>query len=1110
MLILAKTRHLKSSSYTLAVLALALYACTPSVTLRRLENVEKIPMHAVLLLEQGFEKQEFRGRIVDAYLEGKPVWINLRTHIGPASRELFEKGLGVYFEKVDVVSSEERIPPNSLIFIPQITRADADKVNGLPVATIEYALTVKTSAGENIIISSATATKAYDIGFVPHLGRLIVDLSTLMLLRGADVNEQFANAFALAMESAFEQLMRELQSTGSFTRYVRAETERRTLPSELVTAVSFADRNSLLPNNTLDAGEEGELVATVQNRGRGAAFAVEILISAESPGIRISGRHPVGDIPPGESRSIRVPVLAGLDISSGVADILIDAKEKRGYDGQKVKLVLPTARLEKPSLTIASYEINDGTTGLARGNGNGIPENGETVELLVFVRNNGPGVAVATSLSLSTTDRGIGLVQSEGSLGIIPPNQIARGNLVFSVPRAYTGKAINLGLRVRDGRGEEVASAPREISLPVTTRLPVLAGTTRILSSGREVRELTNGQAAEIEVAPRNTGTLDAAGVTVRVRSNQQGVEFRWDSFEITSLRAGATESPVRFAFDISRVFASDKFNLTVQLSQRDFPGWSQTLDIPVNLRRPVLASSSSVSSRQGRRVIEQGETADLEVRVLNTGNLPAQGVEARIDVSAAGVEVQGPKSVGIGTILPNDQSMVRFRLSVRRSVPVGELPISLAVSQSEFPALTEPLRLEIRPEQAIVQGVPPQAPVPPPSPGRARPPFIALVTPTESQFIQGEYTELRGTIFDEQGVSQIRVSVNGRPVPEATIRQGMRRQPGTARDQVDLSVPIPLAHGRNTIEIIAYNIANEQERVSRTVTRLEDKPRKTDSAPTLVAHADVDRHVLDLTPTQPDRRKWAVIVGIEQYRRAPSVSFASRDAVAFREYAVKLLGVPPEQVYLLLDDQATKTEIQVLIEDRLQNWVRSGDIVYVYYAGHGLTGVQDKTPYLLPADGDPQSLRFSAYAAKDLYGVLGKLKAERVLVFLDACFSGLSARQDPPQMLLTGTRPIIVTVEDAFPLSPNVISFAATDKDQVSNAYKEQAHGLFTYFLLKGLSGAADRKGDGSVLLSALADYVKDQVSRTSRQLFGQNMHQTPVVRPIVDSSRDTVLKGK
>lgn len=292
-------------------------------------------------------------------------------------------------------------------------------------------------------------------------------------------------------------------------------------------------------------------------------------------------------------------------------------------------------------------------------------------------------------------------------------------------------------------------------------------------------------------------------------------------------------------------------------------------------------------------------------------------------------------------------------------------------------------------------------------------------------------------------------------------------------------------------------------------MTRLEG-PRTAETQPTLLPHSDVDRHILAMGATRADPRRWALIIGIEQYRKAPAVAFASRDATAMREYAMKLLGVPPENVVLLLDDQATKSAMQVVVEDRLQQQVQPGDTVYVYFAGHRIPEVRDGTPYLLPADGDPQSLRVGGYSVNDMYTALGKLKAERVVVFLDACFSGLSARQDQPEMLLAGARPTVLIVKDPMLASQKLVSFAAAQNDQVSNAHKEQAHGLFTYFLLKGLGGAADTNRDGSLKLSELAEYLKEQVSRSSRQLFGQTLQQTPVVRPVLEPHRDMVLIGK
>jgi uncharacterized caspase-like protein len=225
------------------------------------------------------------------------------------------------------------------------------------------------------------------------------------------------------------------------------------------------------------------------------------------------------------------------------------------------------------------------------------------------------------------------------------------------------------------------------------------------------------------------------------------------------------------------------------------------------------------------------------------------------------------------------------------------------------------------------------------------------------------------------------------------------------------------------------------------------------------------------------------------------------------REYAIKLLGVPSEQLFLLTDDQATKGEMMLLLEERLQERVRAGDTVFVYFAGHGIPEVKDGTPYLLPADGDPQSPRITGYSLEDFYTTLGKLKAERVVIFLDACFSGLKARDDHQESLLPGTRPGVIRVKNPVIRYPNLISFAAAGNDELSNAYRKESHGLFTYFLLKGLSGGARMEAKG-LLLSELSTYVTNQVSRTSREIFGQNQHQTPIVAPDLSPARDVVLK--
>jgi hypothetical protein len=884
----------------------------------------------------------------------------------------------------------------------------------------------------------------------------------------------------------------------------RKEAERRVLPSDLKTSVQFDDSASILKTGRLDAGKKAELVITLDNQGQGPAYEVVLAVSADNPQVTLPAPQRIGEIPPGQRQQIRVPIEASLNIPSGELNVFVEAKEKRGYDARKVKLVIPMARLEKPLLSVANIFINDGTTGLARGNGNKIPEGGETLELIVFVKNAGTGPAAA-ELSLISIDSGIEVLQRSASLGLIQPDRIEQGKLVLSIPRTYSSKAMTLNIRVVDGRGEMVASVSQQVTFNVTSRTPTLTANARIISRGAELQELTNDQAVELEVTPENAGTLDALDVAVRVSAPDAVLQKA--QAPIGLLRAGEKGASARFALTIPRAFIKERLPIRIELSQKDFPGWTTTLDMPVKPRQPLLNYKFNVVGRVGGATIEQNETADLEVQIFNNGGLAARDVQVAISVTTSGVEVQGEKMTQIGMIAPNSQAVARFKIHALRSIPPGELPVQLNILQSDFSSITHTIRLNVREELPDVTRV--ETPIAPATPPSRHKPVILLAGPREGDFVRGKTVKLIGAVADEKGISRLDITVNGKPVPEDVIRQGLKRRASgnsSGRDQADFTVPISIDPGPNEIRIIAFNVENESDLQSFKVTRLEDR----DGGPSALAPlSDVDQHILSLEAVRPDHRRWAVIIGIEQYRKVASVAFASRDAYAMRESAIKTLGVPSEQVFLLVDDQATLGEMRGLMEERLQQRIQPGDTVYVYFAGHGIPGVKDGIPYLLPFDGDPQSPRITGYSLEDFYAALGKLKAERVIVFLDACFSGFSARQDHQETLLPDTRPGVIKVKNPALRYANLISFAAAGNDQLSNVHKEKAHGLFTYFLLKRLSGAA-RTNANNLSLSELAAYVINEVSRTSRQMFGENMHQTPIVTPEIDSQHDILLKEK
>ncbi len=121
------------------------------------------------------------------------------------------------------------------------------------------------------------------------------------------------------------------------------------------------------------------------------------------------------------------------------------------------------------------------------------------------------------------------------------------------------------------------------------------------------------------------------------------------------------------------------------------------------------------------------------------------------------------------------------------------------------------------------------------------------------------------------------------------------------------------------------------------------------------------------------------------------------------------------------------------------------------------------------------------------MYDSLRKLPAREIVVALDSCFSGAGGRS----VLAKGARPLVMTAQRVPVLSANTIVLTASARDQISSSYEEKKHGLFTYFLLKGIKEEAFVSQDGSIDFTDLYGYVKPQVERIVRKKY--NSEQIP-----------------
>lgn len=235
-----------------------------------------------------------------------------------------------------------------------------------------------------------------------------------------------------------------------------------------------------------------------------------------------------------------------------------------------------------------------------------------------------------------------------------------------------------------------------------------------------------------------------------------------------------------------------------------------------------------------------------------------------------------------------------------------------------------------------------------------------------------------------------------------------------------------------------------------------------------------------------PDPRRFALVIGVERYLRLPAAAYAARDAEAMKNYLIAM-GYPSQNIVTLSGPNATRALLQGYLEEWLPRNLKPDSEFFLYYAGHGAADALTHKSYLVPWDADAEFLDSTAYPLDRLYADLAKLRSHRIVAALDACFSGMGARSVAPP-----GRPLISGVTLGQPLGAARV-LAAASGAQIAAVLPGEGHGLFTYYLLKGLRGdAADARG--RVTLDGLERYLSPAVTAEAAR---QNLSQTPLLIP-------------
>ena len=230
---------------------------------------------------------------------------------------------------------------------------------------------------------------------------------------------------------------------------------------------------------------------------------------------------------------------------------------------------------------------------------------------------------------------------------------------------------------------------------------------------------------------------------------------------------------------------------------------------------------------------------------------------------------------------------------------------------------------------------------------------------------------------------------------------------------------------------------------------------------------------------------KIALIIGIENYEGITKATYANLDAKYFNEYTRQVFGVKNENIKLLIDDDATLTKTNVALYKWLAGKIRANQTdLIIYFAGHGLATNDGKELYFLPQDGDPDLLKRTAISRTELFKEIVNLEPKSVTMFLDTCYSGVSREEET---LLATARPIRIVADNEGEIPDNFTIFSASQLNQISSGLKGAKHGIFSYYLMKGLEGKADTNKNKEITNGELLAYMDQNVSQKALELGRQ-----------------------
>ena len=228
----------------------------------------------------------------------------------------------------------------------------------------------------------------------------------------------------------------------------------------------------------------------------------------------------------------------------------------------------------------------------------------------------------------------------------------------------------------------------------------------------------------------------------------------------------------------------------------------------------------------------------------------------------------------------------------------------------------------------------------------------------------------------------------------------------------------------------------------------------------------------------------YLVSIGVGAYRdpKLAPRRHAATDAETVAAYFQSLGGIPSSNIRLLQNQKALRADLNETLFGWLPLHAVKDTVMVVYFSGQAMVTPTGDILLTLYDGSAADSTRL--YPLADLESAFARLKAKQIIFLFDGMVSRLHGDTK------------VKTASPRWEFGRGNTLGLIGGEDLTKGLEDDQhRHGLFTYYLLKGLRGEADTNRNGMVTFGELAGYVRQKVAWAAKTQF--NQEQRPLLIP-------------